>query len=139
MTLINDINSLFGDDPQKPNPYEKYFLLENPFPGRGETPGRGGTSSDVCTDQDELKKEFVYSLQNFSSDAKRLRINGGSGAGKTNILRYFEKLTNEARRKKRIKNLYPIYVSAPGEIYYDIHGQIIDRLSELFLGDLFEL
>lgn len=132
MTLMKDL-SLFGAEPQELNPYEKYFLLENPFPGHGET------SSDVCTDQDELKKEFVYSLKNFSSDAKRLRINGESGAGKTNILRYFEKLTNEARRNKRIENLYPIYVSAPGEIYDDIHGQIIDRLSELFLGDLFEL
>ena len=132
MTLINDLNSLFGDESQELKPYEKYFLLENPFPGHGET------SSDVCTDQDELKKEFVYRLKNFSTDAKRLRINGESGAGKTNILRYFERLTDEARRNRRIKNLYPIYVFAPGESYYDIHGQIIDKLSELFLGDLFE-
>lgn len=139
MTLINDLNSLFGDESKKPNPYEKYFLLENPFPGHGGTPGHGETSSDVCTDQGNLKKEFVSRLQNFSADAKRLRINGESGAGKTNILRYFERLIDEARREKRIKNLYPIYVSDPGEIYYDIHGQIIDRLSELFLGDLFEL
>ena len=131
MTLMKDL-SLFGVEPQEPNPYEKYFLLENPFPGHGET------SSDVCTDQDDLKNKFVYSLQNFSSDAKRLRINGGSGAGKTNILRYFERLTDEARRNKLIGNIHPIYVFAPGESYYDIHGQIIDKLSELFLGDLFE-
>lgn len=133
MTLRNDLNSLLGVKSQEPNPYEKYFLLKNPFPGHGKP------SSDVCTDQYDLKKEFVSILKNFSTDAKRLRINGGSGAGKTNILQYFERLTDEARREKRIKNLYPIYVSAPGEIYYDIHGQIIDRLSELFLGDLFEL
>lgn len=132
MTLIKDL-SLFGVESQELNPYEKYFLLENPFPGHGET------SSDVCTDQDELKNKFVYSLQNFSSDAKRLRINGESGAGKTNILRYFERLTDEARRNKLIKNLHPIYVSDPRDSYYDIHRQIIDRLSELFLGDLFEL
>ena len=111
---------------------EKHFLLENPFPGHGET------RFDVCTDQGDLKNKFVYSLKNFSADAKRLRVNGRNGAGKTNILRYFEKLTDEARRSKLIKNLYPIYVSAPGESYYDIHGQIIDKLSELFLGDLFE-
>ena len=133
MTLMKDL-SLFGAEPQELNPYEKYFLLKNPFPGHGET-----SSDAVCTDQDELKKEFVYRLKNFSTDAKRLRINGESGAGKTNILRYFERLIDEARREKRIKNLYPIYVSNPGELYYDIHGQIIDRLSELFLGDLFEL
>ena len=131
MTLTKDL-SLFEDKPQD-NPYEKYFLLENPFPGYGEP------KFEVCTDQEELKDKFVSTLRNFSTDAKRLRINGESGAGKTNILQYFEKLTDEARRNRLIKNLHPIYVSAPGESYYDIHGQIIDRLSELFLGDLFEL
>ena len=131
VTLTKDL-SRFEVEPQKLNPYEKHFLLENPFPGHGEP------RFEVCTDQDALKNKFVYSLKNFSVDAKRLRINGSNGAGKTNILRYFEKLTDEARRSRLIKNLYPIYVSAPGEIYYDIHGQIIDKLSELFLGDLFE-
>ena len=132
MTLANDL-SLFEVEPQELNPYEKHFLLENPFPGHGEP------RFDVCTDQDDLKKRFIYGLKNFSADAKRLRINGESGAGKTNILRYFEKLTDEARRNKLIKSLHPIYISAPGESYYDIHGQIIDKLSELFLGDLFEI
>ena len=131
MTLTKDL-SLFEVEPQELNPYEKHFLLENPFPGHGET------RFDVCTDQGDLKNKFVHSLKNFSADAKRLRVNGRNGAGKTNILRYFEKLTDEARRSRLIKNLYPIYVSAPGESYYDIHGQIIDKLSELFLGDLFE-
>lgn len=132
MTLTKDL-SRFEIEPQELNPYEKHFLLENPFPGHGET------RFDVCTDQDDLKNRFVYRLKNFSADAKRLRINGRNGAGKTNILRYFEKLTNEARRSKLIENLHPIYVSAPGESYYDIHGQIIDKLSELFLSDLFDL
>ena len=132
VTLANDL-SLFEVEPQELNPYEKHFLLENPFPGHGEP------RFDVCTDQDYLKKRFIYGLKNFSADAKRLRINGENGAGKTNILRYFEKLTDEARRNKLIKSLHPIYISAPGESYYDIHGQIIDKLSELFLGDLFEI
>ena len=131
MTLTKDL-SRFEIGP-KDNPYEEYFLLENPFPGYGEP------KFEVCTDQEELKNKFVSTLTNFSTDAKRLRINGESGAGKTNILQYFEKLTDEARRNRLIKNLHPIYVSNPGESYYDIHGQIIDRLSELFLGDLFEL
>ena len=129
MTLKNDL-SLFGVKPEKLNPYERHFLLENPFPGHGET------GFDVCTDQDTIKKAFVYRLQNFSSDAKRLCINGENGAGKTNILRYFERLTDEARRSKLIKNLHPIYVYAPGESYSDIHGQIVDKLAGFFLSDL---
>ena len=131
MTLKEDLSSLFEVDPEEPNPYEKYFLLENPFPGYGET------VFDVCTNQKIIKKDFADILQNFSLEAKRLRINGENGAGKTNILRYFERLTDEARRFKRIKNFHPIYVYAPGESYFDIHGQIVDKLEETFLGDLF--
>ena len=128
MTLKNDL-SLFGNR-SEPNPYKDHFLLENPFPGRGET------GFDVCTDQDAIKREFVAVLQDFSLTAKRLRINGESGAGKTNILRYFERLTDEARQSRYIGSLHPIYISNPGESYFDIHVQIVDRLSELFLGDL---
>ena len=129
MTLIKDL-FLFEAKPEELNPYEKHFLLKNPFPGAGET------RFDVCTDQDEIKKEFIYRLQNFSEDAKRLRINGENGAGKTNILRYFEGLTDEARRSKLIGNFYPIYVYAPGENYFDIHSQIVDKLAGHFLNHL---
>ena len=129
MTLEKDL-SLFEAKPGELNPYEKYFLRENPFPGYGET------GFDVCTDQDAIKKMFVSLLQTFNSEAKRMRINGKNGAGKTNILQYFERLTNEARRSNLIKNLHPIYVCAPGEGYFDIHGQIVDKLAGLFLSDL---
>ncbi len=129
MTLTKDLD-LFKAKPEELNPYEKHFLFGNPFPGRGET------GFDVCTDQDIVKKEFVYQLQNFSADAKRLRIDGKNGAGKTNILRYFERLTDEARRSKLIKKLYPIYVNSPEDSYFNIHGQIVDRLAGFFLSDL---
>ena len=130
MTLKADL-SLFKTESGELNSYEKYFLLENPFPGYSGEP-----ESDVCTNQDHIKQTFVYTLRNFSSDAKRLRINGENGAGKTNILKYFERLTDEARRSKFIKNLYPVYVWAPEESYFNIHGQIIDKLAESFSGDL---
>ena len=131
MTLEKDL-SLFEVESEELNPYEKRFLLRNPFPGHGE----GEMGFDVCTNQDKIKKAFVYILRSFSAEAKRLRINGRTGAGKTNILRYFERLTDEARRSKIIKNLHPIYVSAPRDSYSDIHGQIVDKLTGLFLSDL---
>ncbi|MCY3627948.1 MAG: DUF2791 family P-loop domain-containing protein [Gammaproteobacteria bacterium] len=117
--------------PEELNPYETHFLLENPFPGHGET------GFDVCTDQEKIKQTFVYILTHFSDGSKRLRINGETGAGKTNILKYFEQLTNEARRNKLINNLYPIYyVYTHGEDYFNIHEQIIDKLTGFFLTDL---
>ena len=131
MTLKKDL-SLFGVESEELNPYEKHFLLRNPFPGHGE----GEMGFDVCTDQDEIKRAFVYILRDFSADAKRLRINGRAGAGKTNILEYFKRLTDEARQSKFIKNLHPVYVSAPRDSYSDIHGQIVDKLTGLFLSDL---
>ena len=128
MTLKNDL-SRFREKPQAPNPYEQHFLLKNPFPGPGEM------LFEVCSDQENIKQRFIDILKNFSPDAKRLRIDGKNGAGKTNILRYFEKLTDEARRDKLIKNLHPIYISDPGESYLNIHGQIVDKLTESFLND----
>lgn len=130
MTLKKDL-SLFGAKPEELNPYETHFLLENPFPGHGET------GFDVCTDQEKIKETFVYTLTNFSDASKRLRINGKAGAGKTNILKYFEQLTDEARRNKLINNLYPIYyVYNFGEDYFNIHEQIVDKLTGFFFTDL---
>ena len=128
MTLNKDVSTLFDETGR--NPYKKHFLLANPFPGYGEI------LSDVCTDQAALKGEFASILRDPFAVAKRLRINGGSGAGKTNILRYFERLTDEARKRKRIQNFRPIYVYAPGENYFNIHEQIVDKLAGLFLNDL---
>ena len=129
MTLEKDL-ARFAGKPKETNPYEKHSLLRNPFPGYGEPP------INVCTDQDPIKDNFIDVLQNFSSETKRLRINGETGAGKTNILKYFERLTDEARLSERIRKVYPIYINTPDESYFDIHGQIVDKLSELFLGEL---
>ena len=122
--------SLFGNESERLNPYKEHFLLNNPFPGYGEI------ELEVCTNQKEIKKKFVGHLRDFHSGTKRMRINGENGAGKTNILRYFEQLTDQARQTGRINNIYPIYVSAPEETYFDIHAQIVEKLSELFLDDL---
>ena len=132
MTWKKDL-ILFEVKPNEPNPYEGHFLIRNPFPGSGET------GFDVCSDQEDIKQKFIEIIQGFSSETKRLRINGETGAGKTNILRYFERLTNEARRSKRITNLYPIYISDPGDSYYNIHGQIIDKLLESFRNEFFRI
>ncbi|MCB0190856.1 MAG: DUF2791 family P-loop domain-containing protein [Anaerolineae bacterium] len=128
MTLINDLK-LLETATQNSNVYERYNLLENPFPTYGET------RTDVCTDQTTIKQEFVNTLRNFEAGAKRMRINGESGAGKTNILRYFEFLTEEARRRRLINGIYAVYISAPDDNYLTIHEQIVEQLLEYFLGD----
>ena len=131
VTLHKDLTRLESES-NKRNPYEEHYLLKNPFPNSGET------ALYVCTDQDEIRKEFISVLGNFSSEAKRLRINGTNGAGKTNILKYFELLTNEARERGHIGNIFPVYVRDPGESYFEIHRQIVEKLGALFLGPLLE-
>jgi hypothetical protein len=115
------------------NPYNSYFLLDNPFPGRGEKPG------EVCTNQQEIKRVFANILQSFDTKSKRLRINGESGAGKTNILQYFDRLTEDARSAGRIGNIKPIYVIASVEDYIILHGQIVDELLKKTFTDLVNL
>ena len=129
MTLEKDILR-FEPESNTFNPYEEHYLRGNPFPGYGET------EFDVCTNQDKIRMEFISILRSFSPEAKRLRIDGKNGAGKTNILRYFELLTNAVRRRGSIANVHPIYIRDPGDSYFDIHRQIVDRLSDLFLEDL---
>ena len=131
MTLHKDLAKL-KTEREKINPYEEHYLLKNPFPRKGEP------AFIVCTDQEEIKEEFISILGNFSPEAKRLRINGTNGAGKTNILNYFELLTNEARERGHIEDIYPIYVRDPGESYFEIHRQIVEQLSALFLETLLE-
>ena len=131
VTLHKDLEKLKAES-DKRNPYEEYYLPKNPFPNSGET------AFYVCTDQEEIKEEFISILSDFSSDAKRLRINGTNGAGKTNILRYFELLTNEARERGHIGNIFPVYVRDPGESYLEIHKQIVEKLGALFLEPLLE-
>ena len=81
---------------------------------------------------------FISVTKDFPLEAKRLRINGANGAGKTNILKYFELLNDQARGVGHIKKIHPVYVFAPGESYFDVHEQIVDKLAATFLGELLE-
>ena len=130
MTLRDDLD-LIEVESDDFNPFEKHYLMDNPFPGYGET------RLDVCFNQKNLKQKFVSVLRNFPQGSKRLLITGKNGAGKTNILRYFELLTDEARRERRIKNLHPVYVQDPGDSFFSLHEQIINKLEASLLGDLF--
>lgn len=129
MTLLRDLELLAGDQTGT-NPYQRFCLLGNPFPGYGDV------NALVCSDQEEIKTQYVSILKQFGQDAKRLRIEGISGAGKTNVLRYLERYTNEARQRGLIGSIYPVYVSDPGDNYFVIHRQIVEKLVELFFGDL---
>ena len=130
MTLRDDLDLIEAESVDF-NPYEDHHLMENPFPGYGET------KLDVCFDQNDLKQKFASVLSNFPSGTKRLLITGKNGAGKTNILQYFELLTDEARKERRIKNLYPVFVQDPGESFFAFYEQIISKIEASLLGDLF--
>ena len=110
------------------NPYRQFNLLRNPFPSYGDT------RNNVCTDQEALKRTVVDRLQHFDSTERRVRIDGDYGAGKTNVLRYFQRLTEQANDEGLIPNhIQPIYVLASGEDYMELHAQIVEQLLEYSL------
>lgn len=118
------------------NPYEEYNLLSNPFPIIGEFCGN-------CVDQKEVKGKFKQELLEFNRNAQSriMTMIGGTGAGKTNLLRYFEQTLNEWREpnteNKAITDLFTVYVDRPQGNYLEIHRQIISQFATMFFTKFF--
>jgi len=124
---------------QPKSPYEDFFLLLNPFPAAGQfIPG-------ICVDQDEIKREFARTLREFYVDgrARRMTILGRTGAGKTNLLRFFQQQFEEWREprsgRRPITDLFTIFVHQPQGSYFEVHRQIISQLGALFYTEFFEV
>jgi Cdc6-like AAA superfamily ATPase len=134
------LESLFEDvSKEKPkNPYEDFFLLSNPFPGVGQF------FPNICVDQEEVKGEFARTLREFYLDeqSRRMTILGRTGAGKTNLLRFFEQRFKEWREprqeKQAITDLFTIFIDKPQGGYFEVHQQIISQLGAMFFTEFFE-
>ncbi len=147
---MNDINnnddltldSLFEEISQKQpqSPYQKYYFLSNPFPAGGQANPFPG----ICIDQDNIKREFARTLRELYLDgqSKRMAILGSTGAGKTNLLRFFEQQIRAQREsqidRSPITDLFTIYIQQPQGGYPEIHRQIISQMSALFFSLFFE-
>ena len=123
---------------QPRNPYVDFLLLSNPFPDVGQfIPG-------ICVNQDKIKQEFVRTLREFYHDeqSRRLTILGSTGAGKTNLLKFFGQELREWHQpspgKQAITNLFTIFVDQPEGGYFEIHRQIISQLCARFFMEFFE-
>ena len=123
---------------QPRNPYLDFLLLSNPFPDVGQfIPG-------ICVNQDKIKQEFVRTLREFYHDeqSRRMTILGSTGAGKTNLLKFFRQELREwhepAPGKQAITNLFTILVDQPEGGYFEIHRQIISQLGARFFMEFFE-
>lgn len=118
------------------NPYEKYNLLSNPFPIIGEYCG-------FSVDQKEVKEKFKQELLEFNRNAQSriMTMIGGTGAGKTNLLRFFEQTLKRWREpnteNKAITDLFTIYVDRPQGNYLEMHRQIISQFATLFFTKFF--
>lgn len=113
--------------------WHKFNFLRNPFPRHREI------IPDICVDQDRVKNAFRAKLVACYRDnvGDSLHIIGDTGAGKTNILKYYEELVNKARMEGVMQGVFPVYVS-PGDSYLDFHRQLIESLGNWFFSDLFE-
>jgi hypothetical protein len=132
MTLENDLDQ-FRESSQLENPYLKHNLLSNPFPNVGEPP------TEVLSNQKIVKDTFFKKIKEFGEDTANLTIRGVNGAGKTNILYYFDAFLKEAKKRKILpKILYSIYVVAQEDDYTHLHSEIIEKLIDATIGELIE-
>lgn len=120
------------------NPYEKFFLLSNPFPRLGQFYG-------ICVDQKSVKGEFTRILREFYGDSQLqiMTMHGRTGAGKTNLLRFLEQTLKSWRERsaeeKAITDLFTVFVEQPQGSYLEIHRQIISQLSAPFFTEFFSV
>jgi len=124
---------------QPRSPYEDFSLLVNPFPATGQF------ISGICVDQDRIKQEFARTMREFYLDerARRMTIVGRTGAGKTNLLKFFEQQFKEWREPRQgrrpITDLFTIYVHQPQGSYFEMHRQVVSQLGALFYARFFEI
>ena len=134
---LDDLREQIGKG-QPGNPYVDFSLLSNPFPDVGQFI-RG-----ICVNQDKIKREFVRTLREFYQDeqSRRMTILGSTGAGKTNLLKFFGQELEEWHQpspgKQAITNLFTIFIDQPQGGYFEIHRQIISQLGARFFREFFE-
>jgi len=101
--------------------YDDFSLPFNPFPTAGQF------IPDICVDPDEVKREFARTLREFCPDgrARRMTLMGRMGAGKRNLLRFFEQRLREWREpcpgRLAITDLFPIFIQERQGGYFQVH------------------
>ncbi len=120
------------------NPYEKFFLLSNPFPVLGQFYG-------ICVDQEAVKSKFTRVLRDFYPDSQSqiMTMLGSTGAGKTNLLRFLEQTLRSWREpspeNRAIIDLFTVFVEQPQGSYLEIHRQIISQFGAMFFTEFFSI
>ena len=128
--ILGSVRDKFSQKIPK-NPYEDFFLSENPFPTLGHFHG-------ICVNQEKVKSKFAQVLFDFdiNSQTQIMTMIGSTGSGKTNLLRYLEEALRSWREpnteNEAITNLFTVYVEQPQGSYLEIHRQIISQFSEMF-------
>ena len=139
--MLNDsfAEELFGEDiTTRANPFEKYGFRRNPFPGHEEE------FFEFIYGQDEAKQVFLERFKQFHRDrnVNTLLIVADHRVGKTNFLRYYHYRLEKMMQSKQISRteapFLPIYTRAYEYDFFFIYQQIIEKLPEDILIDLFD-
>lgn len=135
--LLNDIFNALNDN-RNENPYHEFGLLSNPFPSSGQSNPFPG----ICVDQDRVKEAFRRNLREIINDSsqpsRRLTLVGSTGAGKTNLLRYFEQQILWQQREQPTSGVFSVFIQQPQGGYFEIHRQIVSQVTALFFTPLLE-
>jgi len=127
--LINDLDKQ-GPDPQK-LVYEKYGVIDNPFPSAAQTSGHPRMPTDA---DDKINNE----IKQFYNDGKRkshvIVITASQGVGKTNILNEYERQLREAFESRGFFIIR--YIPDPEPSFDPLIRIIFDALGEKHLKEL---
>ena len=133
-----ELKSGIGEGLRRPNPFQRYGFLKNPFPKAGDQ------TAEPCYNQDDVKaafkKKFLSFAQSEGQTSGRLLILGDHRVGKTNFLLYSQRQISKLQNEGVIEGVIPLYVSGPYDNFLkDVHRPVIVELSNKIFPTFFEI
>ncbi len=132
-----ELKSGIGEGLRRPNPFERYGFLKNPFPKAGDQ------TAEPCYNQDDVKTAFKDKFLSFAQSegqtSHRLLILGDHRVGKTNFLLYSQRQISKLQNEGVLEGFVPLYIVVSSDNFLrDVHRSLIVELENRVFLVFFE-